>query len=113
MTRETIPPLSSETRAFLERERELPDLTAAMRTRAMTRARAALLAAGPRLTFRAPTAPPPWRAKLRWGVAIGLTCLASAAVGATAYRLHDRWRSVLHDDAPMIGPIGPTGPTGD
>jgi hypothetical protein len=90
----TRPPLSSETRALLERERAIQPLPAAQRARAMARARAAL-AAGRAST----TAPASGRSRTRWAVAAAAALIASAAVGAAAYEIRVRLAR-----APQIAP---------
>jgi len=76
--------LSPEVRALLDEERAIPAQPAAVRGRAMARARAAL-AAG----VAAPAASPS-RAALgpRWAVAAALVCMASAAAVVAAYGIH-------------------------
>jgi hypothetical protein len=78
--------LSPEARAFLDRERELPQLSPAARARSMARARAAILASGS--ARRAFVVSP--SSKLRWAIAAAVLGVASAAAGATAYRFRDR-----------------------
>jgi hypothetical protein len=110
----TRPPLSPETRALLEREREVPALPAAQRARAMARARASL-------TAGAATPPFPETAtahrRPRWRAAAAAALLASAAVGAAAYELGTRLRhrapsAPLAPAAPVVAaaPVAPTAP---
>lgn len=76
--------LSPEVRALLDEERAIPAQPAAVRARAMARARAAL-AAGLTIPVASPS-----RAVLRarWGAAAVLVCLASAAAVLAAYGIH-------------------------
>lgn len=78
--------LPPEIRTLLEHEREIPPVPAAVRARALARARAAL---EPRsqATYVPRVARPP---RLRWAVAASVTFAAAAAIGAGAYevRLH-------------------------
>jgi hypothetical protein len=77
------PTLSSEVRALLDCERSVPPLSAAERTRALTRARAALVAGVPMAKL-----PSPARARwMRWTVLAAVLCVASAAIGAAAYEI--------------------------
>src|SRR5262249_24117916 len=86
----TREPLSPETRALLERERELPSVPAAQKARAIARARAALAASGaPKVV---PTRARPGK---RW-VAAAAALLASAAVGAAAYEIRARLAQPPH-----------------
>lgn len=80
--------LSPQVRALLTRERDIAPLPAAVRARALARARAAI-AAG------LPSAPAPVRpaARMRWASCVVLSCLASALVGATAYQVYSRLRA--------------------
>jgi hypothetical protein len=80
---------SPQVRSLLERERALPAVPAAVRGRALARARAAL-AAG------VGAEQVPWRAprRMRWAVAAMLAFLASAAVATAAYRIGIRARPV-------------------
>jgi hypothetical protein len=81
----TEPPFSPEVRALIEREREIPPLSAAQRARAMARARAALATPS-----AAPVAPPRLARQPRL-VAAAAAIVASTAVAAAAYALHDRF----------------------
>jgi len=74
------PPLSPETRALLDRERDIPPLPAAVRARALARARAALLAGPGRRSTPVRKA-----SRTRWAAAIALAGVASAALGAAGY----------------------------
>lgn len=79
------PPLSTEIRSLLEGERAIPPQPPFVRARALARARAAMVAE-PRV------APVPRQAasRARWAFAAALACVASAAVGATAYEIRAR-----------------------
>jgi hypothetical protein len=78
-------PLSPDVRALLDRERQPFSLPATVRARALTRARAAVLAG----VGRSPASAGDPR--LRWAAAVGLACLVSGAVGATASQIRARW----------------------
>jgi len=86
MTRQT-PPLSPELRGLLELERRPPPLAESVRDRVMRRARATVLAGATASHTRATSAPV---SRIRWAIAIALTSVASAAVGASAFHLRDR-----------------------
>jgi len=87
MMMRNVPPLSPEARAFLDQEREVPQLSPAARARSLARARAAVL--GTNFVRGAFPSNPP--SKLRWAIAAAILGAASAAAGASAYRLRDRW----------------------
>jgi hypothetical protein len=70
---------------LLERERETLSLSPAVRARALTRARAAVLAG----SVRSPVST--GHPRLRWSAAVGLACLVGGTVGATASQIHARW----------------------
>jgi hypothetical protein len=93
------PPPSPEVRALLDRERVVPPLPAHARERSLARARAALIAR--RLTPPSGFGAAP---RTRWGSAVALTCIVSAAVGATAYEIGAHRRPVASDGsmAPMV-----------
>ena len=81
------PPLSPEASTLLMFERELERQPAAVRERAMARARAALrsdVATAPVIGRTAPRG-------TRWAIAAGLLCVASAAMGAAAYEIRAHW----------------------
>jgi hypothetical protein len=80
------PPLPPDVSALLDRERDIPPVPAAVRARALARARAALAAGG--VTRRAPPARP---SRLRWAAAVALACVASGAMAAAGYEIHARW----------------------
>ena len=83
-----VPPLSPEARALLDQERSPPVQPAAVRLRALSRARAALTA------FPHPS--PPARGKAhgtRWFIATTLTCAAAVAAGMTAYQVRAHFAS--------------------
>jgi hypothetical protein len=79
--------VSAELRSLLDRERQIAVLPAATRSRAISRARAAL-AAG------VAARPSPSRAPLavRWVLAAGLACVATVGAGAAAYTIGVRAR---------------------
>jgi hypothetical protein len=83
MTRER-PPLSPEVSELLQHEREIPPLPAAVRARAIARARAALVAGVARRATPIPAPRPRWAA-----VAAGI-CILGGAVGAAAYQIRAR-----------------------
>jgi len=78
--------LAPEVRALLDYEREIPPVPAAVRARALARARAAVENRA-QVMYVPRVARPP---RLRWAVAACVTFAAAAAVGAGAYevRLH-------------------------
>jgi len=76
----TRPPLPPDVRALIEREREIPPVSAAQRARAIARAREAL--AKPAVT----AAWSPRASSRRW-IAAAAGVVASAAVAAAAYEL--------------------------
>jgi hypothetical protein len=94
-----LPPLSPETRALLDREREIPPVPAAVRARALARARAAL-EAGAATRRAAPAAAP----RTRWAAVAALICVGGAAVGAGAYQFRDRLMP------PKAAPAAPSAP---
>jgi hypothetical protein len=97
------PELSPEARALLDSEREIPPQPAAVRARALARARAALVAGQPRLPA-APVAIP----RTRWAVAAAFVCVASAAIGAAAYQIRARYAPVPSAVATAPRPAVPT-----
>jgi hypothetical protein len=102
--RQPLPPepsMAAEVRALLDEERAIPSLPAAVRGRAVARARAALVAG----SVRASTSPA-HGARLRWAAAVALTCIGSAAVGAAAYRMRDRLGTpAAAPEAPAPAPV--------
>jgi hypothetical protein len=80
---------SPQVRSLLERERAIPAVPAAVRGRALARARAAL-AAGVSAEQVPSTAP----RRMRWAAAAMLILLASAAVATAAYRIGIRAKPV-------------------
>jgi hypothetical protein len=80
---------SPQVRSLLERERAIPAVPAAVRGRALARARA-VLAAGVSAEQVPSTAP----RKMRWAAAAMLILLASAAVATAAYRIGIRAKPV-------------------
>jgi hypothetical protein len=79
-------PISPEVRALLDRERAIPPQSAAVRARAMARARAALLTRESAALVAQPRATP----RGRWAAAAAVVCVASAALAAAAYVVHAR-----------------------
>ena len=104
------PTLSPEVRALLDCERSVPPLSAADRARALTRARAALVAGVMR-----PSVPRAARWP-RWAAVAAAACAASTAVGAAAYEIrahlasHRPPASVVMVAAPPA-PLGPPSPS--
>ena len=92
-------PLPPEVSALLDRERDIPPLPAAVRARALARARAALAAGG--VTRRAPPARP---SRLRWAAAVVLGCVASGAMAAAGYEIHARWVASRSDPGAATPP---------
>jgi hypothetical protein len=82
--------LSSRVRSLLDREAIIPVQPAAVRARALVRARAALAAgaAARPLPERAPR-------KGQWAAVAVLVCLASATMAAAAYRIGIRMKPVM------------------
>ncbi|HXU64947.1 MAG TPA: hypothetical protein VN962_24785 [Polyangia bacterium] len=78
--------LPPDIRTLLQHEREIPPVPAAVRARALARARASLEGRSQAAYVPRVAAPP----RLRWAVAACVTFAAAAAVGAGAYevRLH-------------------------
>jgi hypothetical protein len=95
------PTLSPEVLALLERERVIPSLPAQVRARSLTRARAVLVAGRV-------TPPAGFDAPGRGGhsslAKLTAACVASAAIGATAYQLSNRGHTVASDrpTAPVV-----------
>jgi hypothetical protein len=81
--RSSLPP---DVRALLDREREPSALPAAVRARALTRARAAVVAGGARWPTSSGRAP-----RLRWSAAVAIACLVGGTVGATASQIRARF----------------------
>jgi len=110
---EDVPALSPETRALLDREREIPPLSPAVRARTLAAARAAIATGAIPAPAGAPAA---WS---RWAVAASLTCVAAAAAATVAYRHHQPERhgatapaipSARERPAPAIEPTPPVTP---
>ena len=101
------PPLSPETRALLDQERELTPLPATVRARAMARARAALVAGTP--TRRSAPTPAP---RTRWAAVAALLCLISGGVGAAAYQIRARLVPAPHERPapPPVVKVAPPAP---
>jgi hypothetical protein len=101
------PPLSPETRALLDQEREAPPLPATLRARALVRARAALIAGA--VSRRTSVAPAP---RARWAAAAALICLVSGTVGAAAYQIRARLMQPPHDRPapPPVENVAPPAP---
>jgi hypothetical protein len=83
MSREQ-PPFPPDVQALLDHEREIPELPATVRARAIARARAALVAGVDRPISVAP-AP-----RTRWAAAAAVICILGAGVGAAAYQVRAR-----------------------
>ena len=102
--------LPPEVQALLDSERQISVLPAAARTRALSRARAALAAgvATRPIPLRAPSA-------LRWAAAAGLACAATVAAGAAAYSIGVRARPVAPPGvaAPPVESTAPHWTAGD
>ena len=79
-------PVSTELRALLDQERDIPPISAVQRARAAARARAAL--ASPGVAAATPSAA---TSRPRWVAAAAAALVISAAVGAAAYEIHARW----------------------
>jgi hypothetical protein len=77
--------LSPEVHAIFEKEREIATQPAAVRTRALARARAALLAGN--VSRPTPSLRP---SRIRWTAAAVFVCLASAAAATAAYEIRAR-----------------------
>jgi hypothetical protein len=88
--------LSPEVRSLLGCEQRIAVLSAAARTRAVSRARAALAAgvAARPLPSRAPSS-------VRWAAAAGLVCVATVAASAAAYTIGRRSRPSV-EAAPSV-----------
>jgi hypothetical protein len=100
------PPLSPETRALVDQEREIPPVPATVRARAMARARAALVA-GPPTRRTAPTPAP----RTRWAAVAALLCLAGGGVGAATYQVRARLMQPAHEQPappPVVKVAPPT-----
>jgi hypothetical protein len=78
---ESHSPLPPDVRALLDRERELPQVPASVRTRALARARAALVAGIPASTGDYDPAPRP-----RW-IKVGASVCVAVATAAIVYQL--------------------------
>jgi hypothetical protein len=89
MTNRSRETLSPEVRALLDAERDIPVQPAAVRARAIARARAAIQAgvAAPPVPSRSPRA----AVMLRWAAAIAVACLTTAAVAAMTYGVSRHW----------------------
>src|SRR5688572_31557712 len=80
------PPLPSELDTLLDHERDISPVPAAVRARALARARAALVAGAARSPSRHIVAP----RRIRWAAAAALVCVGGAALGAVAYEIRSR-----------------------
>lgn len=85
----------SDVQSLLEREREIPRVSDAVRARALARARAAI-SAGPPVKAALPRKR---LSPLRWAAAAALMLVASAAAGAAVYQF--RARLAIHRVAPQ------------
>jgi hypothetical protein len=94
--------LSPEIRALLDEERAIPAQPAAVRARAVARARAAM-AAGVATPVR-PVLRTRASLPARWAAAILLACMASAAVGAVAYGVRAH---LARAEEPIAAPPAP------
>lgn len=92
--------LPPDIRTLLQHEREIPPVPAAVRARALARARASLEGRSQAAYVPRVSAPP----RLRWAVAACVTFAAAAAVGAGAYEVR------LHLLPPAPVPAGPAAP---
>jgi|SRR6185437_8781994 hypothetical protein len=90
--------LSPEVHALLERERSIPALPAAVRARAVIRARVARTSHPP--AERATVAAPPHT--IRWATAAALILLAGVAGGAAAYELGARRQPTIAPAPPVV-----------
>jgi len=91
--RDEAPP---DVQALLDRERDIPPVPAAVRTRALARARAAI-AAGPPARAALTRTPP---SQLRWAAVAVVLLVASAAAGAAVYEF--RAHLALRRAAPPV-----------
>jgi hypothetical protein len=98
------PPLAPEVQALLDHERPVPPLPAAVRARALARARAAQVAGDVRLPASTGA-----MSGVRWAAVAALTFVASAAIGAAAYeiRAHVKPAPAGH---PAVLPAAPVAP---
>jgi hypothetical protein len=90
--------LSPEVRGLLDEERVIPSVPAAVRARALARARAAVLAGAVTPSTDFAKAPRPG-----WSVAVAVACITGACLVATAY-----YRNAV-DRAPVTNRHRPTG----
>ena len=97
MSRSRPPPLSPEVRALLDRESSIPPVAAPARARALARARAAVVAGRLTLPVEFLSAP-----RTRWGIALAVALVASAAVGATAYEMGTHRRAVVNEHPAVV-----------
>ena len=80
------PPLPPELDALLDHERDISPVPAAVRARALARARAALVAGAARSPSRHIAAP----RRIRWAAAAAMVCVGGAALGAVAFEIRSR-----------------------
>jgi len=92
------PPLPPEVEALLDHERDISPVPAAVRARALARARAALVAGAARSPSRRSAAP----RRIRWAAAAAMVCVGGAALGAVAYEIRSRLI-----DVPSARPAAP------
>lgn len=93
---------SIDLRALFEQEREIAGIAPSVRTRMVSRAEAALRAREHEVAHPpTPRSPAP----IRWAVAAGLVCLASAAGGAAAYEIVARTQRAATSAAPSAPPV--------
>ena len=81
------PPLPPELDTLLDHERDISPVPAAVRARALARARAALVAGAARSPSRHHIAAP---RRIRWAAAAAMVCVGGAALGAVAFEIRSR-----------------------
>jgi hypothetical protein len=79
-------PLAPDVASLLGHERDISPVPAAVRARALGRARAALVAGAARSPSRHVVAP----RRISWAAAAALVCVGGAAIGAVAYEIRSR-----------------------
>jgi hypothetical protein len=92
----THSPLSPELRALIDREREIPSLSATQRARALARARESVATPAPVAAVVPRAAPRP-----RW-IPAAAAVVASAALAAAAYEVHGAFQPARPE--PRLGP---------
>ena len=96
----TRSPLPPEVRALLDRERDIPPVSASQRARAMARARASLATPGVATTAPSSVAP-----RTRWAAAAAAALVVSVAVGAAAYEIRARMASAPATRFAAVAPV--------